>query len=53
MSEPPAEIPIDTLVNQAGKDIVAAEKLRVLEAKGGLERRGGPERHRKEARVIS
>jgi hypothetical protein len=53
MSEPPPETPIDTLVNQAGKDIVAAEKLRILETRVAQERRGGPERHRRETRVTT
>ncbi|KAF7363482.1 hypothetical protein MSAN_01004100 [Mycena sanguinolenta] len=33
LSEPPPDIGSDTLVNQAVKDIVAAEKVRVLEAR--------------------
>lgn len=53
MSEPPPEMPIDTLVNQAAKDIVAAEKLRILEGRVAQERRGGPERHRRETRVTT
>jgi hypothetical protein len=51
MSEPPPEVKIDLLVNQAAKDIVAAEKLRILEVRVAHERRGGPERHRREFRT--
>jgi hypothetical protein len=53
MSEPPPEVAIDLLVNQAAKDIVATEKLRVLEARVAHERRGGPERHRRDVRVTT
>jgi hypothetical protein len=53
MSEPPPETPIDTLVNQAAKDIVAAEKLRILETRVAQERRGVPERLRREARATT
>lgn len=53
MSEPPPETPIETLVKQAAKDIVAAEKLRILEARVTQEKRGGPERHRRETRVTT
>ncbi|KAK0197058.1 hypothetical protein F5146DRAFT_1099379 [Armillaria mellea] len=33
MSEPPPEIPIGNHINQAAKDLIAAEKLRILEAR--------------------
>jgi len=33
LSEPPPDIGVDILVNQAMKDVVAAEKVRVLEAR--------------------
>ncbi|KAJ7774854.1 hypothetical protein B0H16DRAFT_1508657 [Mycena metata] len=33
LSDPPPEIAVDILVNQAVKDVVAAEKVRVLEAR--------------------
>ncbi|KAK0483676.1 hypothetical protein IW261DRAFT_1464504 [Armillaria novae-zelandiae] len=33
MAEPPPEIPIGSHINQAAKDLIAAEKLRILEAK--------------------
>ncbi|KAG7452502.1 uncharacterized protein BT62DRAFT_879722 [Guyanagaster necrorhizus] len=33
MSEPPPEIPIGSHINQAAKDLIAAEKLRILEAR--------------------
>ncbi|KAJ6630829.1 hypothetical protein B0H10DRAFT_1938967 [Mycena sp. CBHHK59/15] len=33
MSDPPPDIPADILVNQAVKDVVAAEKVRVLETR--------------------
>ncbi|KAJ7685226.1 hypothetical protein DFH06DRAFT_1157872 [Mycena polygramma] len=33
LSEPPPDIGVDVLVNQAVKDVVAAEKVRVLEAR--------------------
>lgn len=52
MSEPPPETPIETLVNQAAKDIIAAEKLRILEARVAQEKRG-PERHRRETRITT
>ncbi|KAF8077923.1 hypothetical protein FPV67DRAFT_1403007 [Lyophyllum atratum] len=52
MSEPPPETSFETLVNQAVKDIVAAEKLRVLEAKMVQDRRA-PERHRREMRATT
>lgn len=56
MSEPPPEISFNILVNQVAKDIVAAEKLRVLEARRDVgravqERRGAPDRHRRDVRV--
>ncbi|KAF9464728.1 hypothetical protein BDZ94DRAFT_1255766 [Collybia nuda] len=46
MLEPPPEISFDVLVNQAAKDVVAAEKLRVLETRVNPDRRALPERHR-------
>jgi hypothetical protein len=33
LSQPPTSLPLEVLVNQASKEIVAAEKLRVLESK--------------------
>ena len=33
LSQPPTPLPLEVLVNQASKEIVAAEKLRVLESK--------------------
>ncbi|KAJ7172446.1 hypothetical protein C8R46DRAFT_1161868 [Mycena filopes] len=33
LSDPPPEIAVDVLINQAVKDVVAAEKVRVLEAR--------------------
>ncbi|KAG5645223.1 hypothetical protein DXG03_006640 [Asterophora parasitica] len=50
MTEAPPETSFETLVNQAAKDLVAAEKLRVLEAKVVQERRA-PERYRSNMRV--
>jgi hypothetical protein len=46
MSEPPPEMSLDVLVNQTAKDIVATEKLRVLETRVVQERRAIPERQR-------
>lgn len=44
MSEAPPDVPLQAMLNQVGKDIVAAEKLKVLEKDGGSrlvpERRG-------------
>ncbi|KAJ7774577.1 hypothetical protein DFH07DRAFT_865871 [Mycena maculata] len=42
LSEPPPEIPVDLLVNQAVKDVVAAEKVRVLEARRDASRAAQP-----------
>jgi hypothetical protein len=33
MSEPPADVPMEVLISQIGKSIIAEEKLVVLEAK--------------------
>ncbi|KAG6866934.1 hypothetical protein C0991_003850 [Blastosporella zonata] len=52
MSEPPPETSFETLVNQAAKDIVAAEKLRVLETKVVQDRKA-PEKHRKDMRAMT
>ncbi|GLB34930.1 putative response to drug [Lyophyllum shimeji] len=49
MSEPPPETSFEILVNQAVKDIIAAEKLRVLEARVAQDRRA-PERYRRDMR---
>ena len=48
LSEPPPDVSVDTLVSQAAKDVVAAEKLRVLESGKGVYERRGPERHRRD-----
>ncbi|RDB21389.1 hypothetical protein Hypma_011626 [Hypsizygus marmoreus] len=52
MSEPPPEVSFDSMVNQAGKEIVAAEKLRILESRLAQDRRV-PERHRREMRATT
>jgi hypothetical protein len=56
MSEPPLEIPFEAMVNQTGKEIVAAEKYAALDAKrdlakGPQDRRAVQDRHRKEGRI--
>ena len=48
LSEPPPDVSVETLVSQAAKDVVAAEKLRVLESGKGVYERRGPERHRRD-----
>jgi hypothetical protein len=49
LTDPPAEIHFQTLVGEAAKEIVVAEKLQALEVGKMLaERKGIPERNRKE-----
>ena len=53
MSEPPVDVPIDTLVSQIGKSIIAEEKLLVLEAKNreGLVGKSVADRNRRDIRL--
>ncbi|KAL1742921.1 hypothetical protein HDZ31DRAFT_42140 [Schizophyllum fasciatum] len=48
LSEPPPDVSVETLVDQAAKDVIAAEKLRVLESGKSVYERRGPERHRRD-----
>lgn len=48
LSETPSDVSVETLVQQAAKDVIAAEKLRVLETGKGVYERRGPERHRRD-----
>ncbi|KAG6832128.1 hypothetical protein H0H87_002440 [Tephrocybe sp. NHM501043] len=52
MSEPPPDTSFETMVNQAAKDMVAAEKLRVLEGKV-MQDRKAPEKYRRDARATT
>ncbi|KAG6900874.1 hypothetical protein C0993_009992 [Termitomyces sp. T159_Od127] len=52
MLEPPPEMQFEMLVNQAAKDVVAAEKLRTLDTRI-LQDRKTLERHRREIRAIT
>lgn len=53
MSEPPADIPVDVLVSQIAKSVIAEEKLLVLETKSreAFIGKAIPERIRKDARM--
>ena len=47
LSEPPADIPLENMVSESAKEIIAAEKLQALEVgKIPPERRTVPERYR-------
>ncbi len=53
---PPTSLPLEVLVNQASKEIVAAEKLRVLESKKEIRgqtdsKRPGVDRFRRDMRL--
>ncbi|KAJ8700118.1 hypothetical protein PTI98_003174 [Pleurotus ostreatus] len=52
-SEPPPEPSLEVLVSQAGKDIIAEEKIKVLWERENSDRRGNPDRHRREHRAVS
>jgi hypothetical protein len=53
MSEPPADVPMEVLISQIAKSIVAEEKLVVLEAKSREASAGKPvqERARRDMRL--
>jgi hypothetical protein len=56
LSLPPTSLPLEVLVNQASKEIVAAEKLRVLESRKEIRgqtdsKRPGVDRFRREMRL--
>lgn len=51
MSEPTLAIPMDVLVAQTAKDIVAAEKLILLDSKNREGSRVGLERNRKDIKA--
>jgi len=57
ISEAPVEAPLENLISQVAKEVVAAERLRALElrsrdaGKAAAERKTAPERHRRDARV--
>ncbi|KAF4603665.1 hypothetical protein EYR38_004080 [Pleurotus pulmonarius] len=52
-SEPPPEPSLEVIVSQAGKDIIAEEKIKVLWERENSDRRGNPDRHRREHRAVS
>ncbi|KAH0583846.1 hypothetical protein H2248_009444 [Termitomyces sp. 'cryptogamus'] len=52
MLEPPPEMQFETLVNQAAKDVVAAEKLRISEARVAPDRKT-LERYRRDMRATT
>ena len=54
LSQPPVSLPQELLVNQASKEIVAAEKLRVLESRKDIGRapeKRPAERHWRDIRI--
>ncbi len=50
MTEPPPELPADALLSQVAQEMLAAEKLRHLEAKKDVGR-SIPERSRRDLRM--
>jgi hypothetical protein len=52
MTEPQADVPFEVYVHQAGKDVIAAEKLQALETKKDVGR-AAPDRHRRDARATT
>lgn len=52
MSEPPVEVPLNIILTQITQELLAAEKVRALEAKRELGRTI-PERSRRDIRVLN
>jgi hypothetical protein len=53
ITEPPLEVPLNILVSQAAKEIVAAEKIQALELKRKELPKAASDRNRKDTRIVT